>query len=50
MVSRLQARLRRGLPLDNALRLAILRTGRRPHSRYRIAPRVIVVNEPIRPT
>ena len=49
MVSRLQARLRGCLPLDSALRLAIVRTGRRPHSRY-MAPRVIVVNEPIRPT
>jgi hypothetical protein len=50
MVSRLQSRLRACLPLDSALRLAIVRTGRRPHSRYRMAPRVIVVNEPIRPT
>ena len=40
-ISRIQTRLRAELPLEWSSRLAILRSGRRPRTRYGLASRVL---------
>jgi hypothetical protein len=47
-ISRIQTRLRAGLPLEWSARLAILRAGRRPRTRYALAPRALVICKPSR--
>jgi CRISPR-associated protein (TIGR02584 family) len=43
MISRIQSRLRAELPLEWAARLAVLRVGSRPRTRYCLAPRTRLV-------